>query len=73
MGKLGSEMWVGSKNVARRIYEAKITPAAAHDPIVVSVPADDPEQATQLIEAQFGPVKHWWSQPNPKANGQGDS
>jgi hypothetical protein len=27
----------------------------------------------QLIEVHFGPVKHWWSQPIPKANGQGDS
>jgi hypothetical protein len=57
--------------MAQRIYEAKITPAAGDDPIVVSVPADDPEQATHLIEAQFGPVKQWWSRPIPKANGQG--
>ena len=64
---------MGTKNVARRIYEAKITPAAAHDPIVVSVPADDGEQARQLIEVHFGPAKHWWSQPIQKANGQGDS
>jgi|HubBroStandDraft_6_1064221.scaffolds.fasta_scaffold04075_8 hypothetical protein len=53
--------------MAQRIYEAKITPAAGDDPIVVSVPADDPEQAMQLIEAQLGPVKHWWSQPIPKS------
>ena len=59
--------------MAQRIYEAQITPAAGDDPIAVSVPADDPEHARQLIEAQFGPVKHWWSQPIPKANGQGDS
>jgi hypothetical protein len=71
LASLGAERWVGSKNVAQRIYEAKITPAAGDDPIVVSVPADDPEQATQIIEAQFGPVKLWWSQPIPKANGQG--
>jgi DNA-binding FadR family transcriptional regulator len=57
--------------MAQRIYGAKITPAAEHDPIVVSVPADDQEQARQLIEAQIGPVKHWWSQAIPKANGQG--
>jgi DNA-binding FadR family transcriptional regulator len=57
--------------MAQRIYGAKITPAAEHDPIVVSVPADDREQARQLIEAQIGPVKHWWSQAIPKANGQG--
>jgi hypothetical protein len=31
---LGAERWVGSKNVARRIYEAKITPAVGDDPIV---------------------------------------
>jgi hypothetical protein len=57
--------------MAQRIYEAKITPAVGDDAIVVSVPAEDREQATQLIEAQFGPVKHWWSQPIPKPNGQG--
>jgi hypothetical protein len=40
--------------MTQRIYEAKITPAAGDDAIVVSLPADDPEQAMQLIEAQFG-------------------
>ena len=64
-------MGEGFRTMAQSIYEAQITPAAGDDPVVVSVPADDPEQARRLIEAQFGPVKHWWSQPIPKANGQG--
>ena len=46
--------------MAQRIDDAKITPAAGDDAIIVFVPADDPEQARQLIEAQFGPVKRWW-------------
>ena len=48
------------------IYEATITPAAEDEPVVVSIPANDAAQARQLIEAQFGPVKRWWSEPNPK-------
>jgi hypothetical protein len=61
----------GLRTMAQRIYDAKITPAAGDDAIIVFVPADDPEQARQLIEAQFGPVKRWWSQPIPKTNGRG--
>ena len=50
----------------RRIYEAKITPAAGANPVVVSIPAHDRWHAKELIEQQFGPVKHWWSEPNPR-------
>jgi hypothetical protein len=55
--------------MAQSIYEAKITPAVGDDPIVVSVPADDSMHARRLIEEQFGPIRHWWSEPTPKANG----
>ena len=47
----------------RRIYEAKITAAAGANPVVVSIPAHDRWHAKELIEKQFGPVKHWWSEP----------
>ena len=52
--------------MAQIIYEATITPAAEHEPFVVSIPSNDAAHARQLIEAQFGPVKHWWSEPIPK-------
>jgi hypothetical protein len=58
-------------NTAKRPSE--ISRLVDEAPIVVSVPADDGEQARQLIEVHFGPAKHWWSQPIPKTNGQGDS
>jgi hypothetical protein len=66
-GKVGLRV----RAMAQRIYEAKITPAVGDDPIVVSVPADDSMHARRLIEEQFGPIRHWWSQPTPKANGPG--
>jgi len=47
----------------QNMYEAKITPAVGGNAIVVSVPASDPFQAKKLIEAQYGPIKGWWSQP----------
>ena len=52
--------------MAQTIYEATITPATEEEPVVVSIPANNAAHASQLIEAQFGPVKHWWSEPTPK-------
>jgi hypothetical protein len=52
--------------MTQTIYEVTITPAAEDEPVVVSIPANDAAHAKELIEAQFGPVKHWWSAPTPK-------
>jgi hypothetical protein len=52
--------------MARAIYEATITPAAENEPVLVSIPANDAAHARELIEAQFGPVIRWWSEPIPK-------
>lgn len=49
--------------MAQKQYKAKITPAAGGNPIEVVVPANDPFQARKIIEAQYGPVKVWWSNP----------
>jgi hypothetical protein len=49
----------------QRTYEAKITPAHREDPVVVSLRAFDRLHAKELIEEKFGPVKKWWSEPNP--------
>jgi hypothetical protein len=49
--------------VAQKIYVAKITPAVGGQSIEVRVPANDSFQAKKIIEAQYGPVKTWWSGP----------
>jgi hypothetical protein len=49
----------------QRTYEAKITPAGKPDPVIVSLRAFDRWHARELIEKQFGPVKQWWTEPNP--------
>jgi hypothetical protein len=49
--------------MAQNMYEAKIIPAVGGNYIVVTVPASDIFQAKRIIEAQYGPVKNWWSQP----------
>ena len=49
--------------VSQKMFKAKITPAAGGNPIEVTVPANDPFQATAIIESQYGPVKTWWKRP----------
>lgn len=50
----------------QRTYDAKITPTTAEEPVVVSIRAFDRWHAKELIEERFGPIKRWWSEPNPK-------
>jgi len=52
--------------VATTTYEAKITPASGGAPLVVTVEASNFQQATRMIEAEYGPVKNWWSTPKVK-------
>jgi hypothetical protein len=49
--------------MAQKMYKAKISPAAGGSGVEVTVPANDMFQAKKMIEAQYGPVKTWWSGP----------
>jgi len=48
------------------MFEARIVPASGGTAITVTVPANDPFQAKKIIEAQYGPVKVWFSTPARK-------
>ena len=54
--------------MSQQMYEAKITPAAGGNAVVVTVPANDPFQARKMIESMYGPVKTWWSGPTAVRN-----
>jgi hypothetical protein len=51
------------KYVAQKMFKAKITPATGGSGVEVTVPANDYFQAKKMIEAQYGPIKTWWSNP----------
>jgi hypothetical protein len=60
---MASSAGQGEKYMAQKMFKAKITPAAGGSGVEVTVPANDSFQAKKMIEAQYGPVKAWWSNP----------
>lgn len=52
--------------MAQGTYEAKVSSEKAGKANTVSVSAKDNFEAKRLIEAQYGPVTMWWTQPHLK-------
>lgn len=52
--------------MAQNIYVAKITQASDGAGVEVEGPANDTFQAKKMIEAQYGPIKTWWRQPQKR-------